>query len=1278
MNSNRMTVLHTSEQKRNSRVLPLVMFVVIMLLLSASAVLADTIQLPTELDEIGIEAFYSDSSLDKVILPEGIRIIGDRAFANSSANEIYLPDSIISIGQDAFVNCQALTCTGIAGSYAEEYCTTNHIPFMPIVTDPSCFEYETINGLKARITAYTGDDQVVVIPDEIDDYRITEISQGVFKNNTTIQKVCLPFYLEKLCDSQFGNCTNLTAVTMNDKLATISDYAFSRCSSLSFIRWSEGLETIGKAAFQSCVALAKADLPDSVKTIGSSAFEGCISLSSFHYPASWNSLPQPAWEYQRGFLFKGCSLLTTITIPDGVTFIPDYAFARCPEIRQFVIPDSVETIGAHAFEETIDIHDFTFPQSIQAIGSAAFSECDWLLNLDSLSNTSLRDVGNGAFRTCSNLVSANLPNTVEIIQSNAFLDCINLTEFHYPGSWNSVPKGAWENERGFIFKGCKKLSTITVPEGVTFIPDYAFARCDYLKYVNLPDGLESIGGHAFVETPAIRSFTFPASLQIIGDMAFGYCEWLEDLDSLSFTPLKEIRNGAFYQCTGLTSANLPDSVEVIESNAFYGCTNLASFHYPASWRTVPKGAWEYERGFVFKGCEKLKSITIPDGVTFIPDYAFARSEYIQTVDIPTSVTYIGESAFKKVTALTYTYLSEYIEGIGKNAFAEDPDLIAECEWGTYALSYLQNNNVNYFYLSLTNSYRLIHDSTVNSTMYKGDIYSLYGYVRSSVPVSRINITVYNSQNIAVIDETVFPDETDVLLNNAFSGLVCFENLELGTYHLTMDATAGDSTERLSNSTFTIVPPPLRIGVSDLNVPKGITNPSFTIGGTISANYIINQMTVTIWNEYETVVINQQVVSPYSNSYNLGNISNYFNFSDMPFGSYVFTIDIYTEAGNCTDYIHNIFIPVVNTTNYSEEQLNAILTFALDANNKSIFDSAAKYANDYFYNVFDQVDTFELGPIKLSFSTDAFIIAFNDYKDIAWGQINEKLSGRDTYLIDLYKGQIMAVIKEISGREVATTIDKNNFVLQVMDWIASAGDATLKIDQLGIVDSELLKAGAPIIKQFEDLFKAVKQAKPSVELANDLNRGIAYSLSQNLYEISIIQAVRNSMVVGTDVNSKAFSQAMDEVYNEYAVEGYGVVVPIIKYAIDLAKGENIKNILKLVGEDAGAFYSVANFAIKVYNKLSGLNDISNDRKSFIKIYDNACNASRAYKRAYDAINDGDTSLEALNSLYFTYCYARTSWKSMMDFLKKNWLPGTAVYFDAEHTKIRTMKFPGIEQ
>ena len=63
---------------------------------------AETLTLPSGTVRIEAFAFYSDTSLDEVVLPEGIQFIGEKAFANSSVKKVNLPDSLTSIANDAF------------------------------------------------------------------------------------------------------------------------------------------------------------------------------------------------------------------------------------------------------------------------------------------------------------------------------------------------------------------------------------------------------------------------------------------------------------------------------------------------------------------------------------------------------------------------------------------------------------------------------------------------------------------------------------------------------------------------------------------------------------------------------------------------------------------------------------------------------------------------------------------------------------------------------------------------------------------------------------------------------------------------------------------------------------------------------------------------------------------------------------------------------------------------------------------------------------------------
>ena len=88
-------------------------------------------------------------------------------------------------------------------------------------------------------------------------------------------------------------------------------------------------------------------------------------------------------------------------------------------------------------------------------------------------------------------------------------------------------------------------------------------------------------------------------------------------------PVTSIRNSAFYDCNGITSIEIPDSVTEIEGNAFENCTSLTSI-------TIPNSV-TYIDSSVFRGCTSLTSIYIPNSVTRIGSYAFCECESLSDV-----------------------------------------------------------------------------------------------------------------------------------------------------------------------------------------------------------------------------------------------------------------------------------------------------------------------------------------------------------------------------------------------------------------------------------------------------------------------------------------------------------------------------------------------------------------------------------------------------------------------------------------------------------------------
>ena len=122
------------------------------------------------------------------------------------------------------------------------------------------------------------------------------------------------------------------------------------------------------------------------------------------------------------------------------------------------------------------------------------------------------------------------------------------------------------------FKGAKNLKSITLPNGLLYVGDYAFYDCDYITKIDLPSTVTAIGTGAFEGCEALASVTFPKALVTIGNFAFRGCTSLGNF-TLS-DGLISIGAGAFDGCASLTELTLPKTVIAVGDTAFYGCKKL--------------------------------------------------------------------------------------------------------------------------------------------------------------------------------------------------------------------------------------------------------------------------------------------------------------------------------------------------------------------------------------------------------------------------------------------------------------------------------------------------------------------------------------------------------------------------------------------------------------------------------------------------------------------------------------------------------------------------------
>lgn len=535
-------------------------------------------------------------------------------------------------------------------------------------------------------SAYTG---VIVIPSEFVDeeknYTVTEIDAEAFKGST-VTSVTLPATIGKIganafADSSLSEIKGAEGVDISATIKSLGAYAFSGCRNLTAFFLPESLTSVPEGLYKGC-GLSSVEIPETIVSLGASSFENNASLISLDIPASVTEIGENA--------FAGCTALQTIKVNSVYP----------PAISENTFSESVYPV-AHlqiptGFEEEYKVKDgwknftniefFNIPVNNGDIFSTDNVTYNVVINEDSeyvkisypkIDGKPTRD----KIKEANQLLTGDIviPEKItymgkelEVTEMNdsAFYYADNVTSIIINAKLTAIPNQAFAN--------CEKLTSVTLPETVKSIGEYAFSYAGIESMV-LPDGLESLGSRVFFQCQNLTSVNIPASLKQIPSYCFSYCR---ALTQLTFgDQVETIEGNAMQNCSALTSVVLPRNLTKIADYTFSNCASLETLIIPESVTSIGSSA--------FSGCSKLvvklpssletlgatalsgvanETIAIPETITALPNSLFSGNKNLKTVEISDNVTSFGNSVFQNCTGLT-TITIKTQEGV--QTFAEE-------------------------------------------------------------------------------------------------------------------------------------------------------------------------------------------------------------------------------------------------------------------------------------------------------------------------------------------------------------------------------------------------------------------------------------------------------------------------------------------------------------------------------------------------------------------------------------------------------------------------------
>ena len=638
----------------------------------AEGTASGVLSLPASTLIVDIEAFYGDTSINKVILPNGVKEIRARAFADSTLTEINLPDSLTLIDESAFSVPGNITVTANKGSWVYNWAKTKGFKMYDDPSPLADFVFQAIDDTGSRITGYQGNDGRVVIPTaDADGRTVKEIGSDAFARCNSLVEVTLPSTLEKLGDSAFSNCKNLTTVNIPSGLQQVYYYSgpFTGCEALTNVEIEDGMVTIPSSLFAKS-GIREIRIPDSVKNISREVFMQCTSLENVIFPEGLENIGTNC--------FYGCTSLKKVTLPGTVRNLGGVLGSSGWDTAN----------GSGVFRDCTALAEVTLPQNLD-FASSAFTGCSALKTVTMLFPSQLSFRALFGWSDDSYSFSSSNPNVASVYINSGVVSTYSI------GSTviRAVRDGTAEAEltvyvrNGYVDSGSSVASGI-LREGdewairwmITYDEDTAGTPSNAQLYIYLEGSIASAG------ELALNSSLEDENLMPWLTNAYGFQKTdfnYIHIQGSATNPFKTIP-GQFSGYSNVRRVELT-CVRNIQAESFCDCSGLEQLVFDN---------WLLEIGnAAFKNDENLydlrMSTSFGANIGTIGDEAFMNTG-ISSFSF-NRVLHIGERAFAN-TQLGSIMLDSQINSIGEDAFYGCNNLVVNCYNNSIAHNYAAANN----------------------------------------------------------------------------------------------------------------------------------------------------------------------------------------------------------------------------------------------------------------------------------------------------------------------------------------------------------------------------------------------------------------------------------------------------------------------------------------------------------------------------------------------------------------------------------------------------------